>query len=57
MRLDLALQVVEVRARARREVVEDADLVAAVQQRLGDVRPDEAGAACDEDPHYAADTL
>ena len=48
---DLDAEPVEVRARAGREVVEDAHLVAALEQRPHEVRADEAGAARDEDPH------
>ena len=37
--------------RAGRQVVEDEDLVAALEQRLGEVRADEAGAASDQNSH------
>ena len=45
---------VEVLAPAGREVVDDGHLVAALEQRVDEVRADEAGAACDECPHEAA---
>ena len=45
---DLDVEPVEVRARAGREVVEHAHLVAALEQRAHEVRADEAGAAGDE---------
>ena len=34
-----------------RQVVEDEDLVAALEQRLGQVRPDEPGAAGNQHTH------
>ena len=45
------LQVLDVLDRARREVVEHRHLMARGQQRLGQVRPDEPGAAGDECTH------
>ena len=47
----LDVEPVEVLAAARREVVEDAHVVAALEQRPHEVRADEARAACDEDCH------
>ena len=38
------------------EVVDDRDAVAAGEQRIGEVRADEAGAAGDEGPHAAAES-
>ena len=40
----------EVVQRTRREVVDARDVVAAGEQLLADVAPDEARSACDEDP-------
>ena len=45
---------VEVLAPAGREIVEHRDLVALVHQGVDEVGPDEAGAACDESLHTAA---
>ena len=44
----------EVVARAGGEVVDDVHLVAAREQRVDDMRADEARAACDERPHCAS---
>ena len=43
----------EVGLAARREIVDDADLVAAIEQRVDEVGPDEAGSAGDEGAHGA----
>ena len=52
--LDVPSELREVRPAAGREVVEHADVVAALEQRLDEVRADEAGAAGDEDALHAA---
>jgi hypothetical protein len=49
--LDLLREVGKVRAVARREVVEDADVVATFGERAGEVRADEASAASHQDFH------
>jgi len=49
--LDLVGELGEVRAIAGREIVEDANFVAALDQGAGEVRPDEAPAAGDKDLH------
>ena len=48
--LDVASERGEVRAAPSREVVEHADLVASLEQRLDEVRADEPGASRDQDP-------
>ena len=45
----------DVRLEAAAEIVEDDDLVATVDQVPGDVCPDEAGSAGDENRHRAAE--
>ena len=50
----MRLQVGDVVDRAGRQVVEHVDLVAALEQRLGQVRADEAGAAGDQHTHAVA---
>ena len=52
--LDVASERGEVRAAPGREVVEHADVVAALEQRLDEVRADEPGAARDEDAAHGA---
>ena len=52
--LDLAAERREVPAAARREVVEDADVVAALEERRDEVRADEPGAARDEGARHGA---
>src|SRR5207248_8841058 len=49
--LDVALDVREVVAAAGREVVEDADVVAALEQAADEIRADEPGAAGDQHLH------
>jgi hypothetical protein len=44
---------VEVLAAAGREVVDDGDLVTAIEQGVNEVRPDEAGTAGDDRAHPA----
>ena len=55
--LDVVLEPFEVPAVAGREVVEDANAVAALEERANEVRADESGAAGDEDPPAHAATL
>ena len=50
--LDVLRDVEQVAPVARREVVEDADIVAALEQRVDQMRPDEPGAAGDEHPRH-----
>ena len=52
--LDVPPERREVGAASGGEVVEDADVVAALEQRLDEVRADEACAAGDEDLRHAA---
>ena len=52
--LDLPSERREVRAAAGGEVVQHADVVAAHEQRLHEVRADEAGTSRDEDTGHAA---
>ncbi len=47
----MRLEMGDVVDRAGRQVVEDEDLVAALEQRLGQVGADEAGAAGDQNTH------
>ena len=51
---DLDVEPFEVRAVARGEVVEHADVVAALEQGADEVRADEAGAAGDEHARHQA---
>ena len=55
--LDVVLEPGEVRAVAGGEVVEDANRVAALEQRADEVAADESGSAGDEDPAAHAPTL
>ena len=50
---DLDVEALEIGAVPGREVVEHAHVVAALQERFGEVRADEAGAAGDQCPHGA----
>jgi hypothetical protein len=52
--LDVTPQRREVRAASGREVVEHSDIVAALEQRLDEIRADEPGAARDEDAAHEA---
>ncbi len=49
------MRVRQVLAPAGREVVDDRHVVAPGEERVDEVRPDEAGAACDESLHTAAE--
>ena len=51
--LDVPPELCEVRPAAGREVVQHADVVASLEERLDEVRADEAGAAGDEDARHA----
>jgi hypothetical protein len=44
-------QVPEIRRGSRKEVVDDDDLVAGLDQEFYEMRADESGAACDKDSH------
>ena len=55
--LDVVLDSGQVRAVAGGEVVEDADVVAALQQRMHEVAADKTGSAGDEDLATHAPTL
>jgi len=48
---DLDVETLEVRAVARREVVEHADVVAALDERIHEIRADEPRAACHQHLH------